>query len=480
MRSAISRRARRMPLPPVLAGRFASEPKWVDLRAYRDGADRARRALHRSRRRLRRRHPRHAEGGFALAGGAPAAPRAALAWSAAGSLLILAGLAGWQWKVALDNERAAIEQRKLAQEQRDRAERTLAAATETANSLVFDLAREFRDRAGMPRDLVRRILDRAQRAATATRQIRRDARRALAAARPSLLSDLVDTLLALGDTKAALAAAERARAIMEELAAADPGNTQWQRDLSVSHTKIGDVLVAAGRREEALAEYRRSLAIREKLAATIPATRSGSATCRSATTGSATCWRRRGDVRRRWRNTARAWPSREARRRRSRQHRVAARPVGQPQQDRRRAGGAGRREEALAAYRRSLAIAEKLAAADPGNTEWQRDLSVSHDRIGDVLVAAGRREEALAAYRRSLAIREKLAAADPGNTEWQRDLSVSHDRIGDVLAARGGRGGAGGLPQEPRDRARRSPPPIPATPSGSATCRSATTRSATC
>ena len=28
-----------MPLPPVLTGRFASEPKWVDLRAYRDGAD---------------------------------------------------------------------------------------------------------------------------------------------------------------------------------------------------------------------------------------------------------------------------------------------------------------------------------------------------------------------------------------------------------------------------------------------------------
>ena len=27
------------PLPPALTGRFASEPKWVDLTAYRDGAD---------------------------------------------------------------------------------------------------------------------------------------------------------------------------------------------------------------------------------------------------------------------------------------------------------------------------------------------------------------------------------------------------------------------------------------------------------
>src|SRR3954447_12235409 len=28
-----------LPLPPALAARFTSEPKWVDLRAYRDGAD---------------------------------------------------------------------------------------------------------------------------------------------------------------------------------------------------------------------------------------------------------------------------------------------------------------------------------------------------------------------------------------------------------------------------------------------------------
>src|SRR3977135_3328587 len=29
------------PRPPVLVGRFLTEPKWVDLRAYRDGADKA-------------------------------------------------------------------------------------------------------------------------------------------------------------------------------------------------------------------------------------------------------------------------------------------------------------------------------------------------------------------------------------------------------------------------------------------------------
>src|SRR5262245_38647375 len=136
----------RMPLPPVLTGRFASEPKWVDLRAYREGAD--------------PREARFIEAGADFAAAIRGMPKEdllsqevrqqrralTLAWSAAGSLLVLAGLAGWQWTVAL--------------QQRDRAERALAAATKTANSLVLDLASEFSDRTGMPADLVRRILER--------------------------------------------------------------------------------------------------------------------------------------------------------------------------------------------------------------------------------------------------------------------------------------------------------------------------------
>ena len=53
---------------------------------------------------------------------------------------------------------------------------------------------------------------------------------------------------------------------------------------------------------------------------------------------------------------------------------------------------AGQREQALAAYRESLAIGEKLAA-DPGNAEWQRDLSISLERIGAVALKTGKRAE---------------------------------------------------------------------------------------
>ena len=70
------------------------------------------------------------------------------------------------------------------------------------------------------------------------------------------------------------------------------------------------------------------------------------------------------------------------------------------------------------AQKLTLAIAERLAKADPGNAGWQRDLSVSHERIGEVQQAQGDLAAALTSYQASLAIAERLAKADPGNAGW--------------------------------------------------------------
>jgi tetratricopeptide (TPR) repeat protein len=94
------------------------------------------------------------------------------------------------------------------------------------------------------------------------------------------------------------------------------------------------------------------------------------------------------------------------------------------------------------AYQAGLDIAIRLAAADPANTLWQSDLSVSHDRLGDVAVAAGDLARARDAYQAGLDLRVRLTAADPAAARWQRDLSVSHDRLGDVAAAAGDLAGA--------------------------------------
>ena len=85
-------------------------------------------------------------------------------------------------------------------------------------------------------------------------------------------------------------ALQRHPSAIQARAAADPANTEWQRDLSVSHNKLGDLAIAAGDLTAARTAYHAGLDIRQRLAAADPANTDGSATCPSATTSSAT-WR---------------------------------------------------------------------------------------------------------------------------------------------------------------------------------------------
>jgi tetratricopeptide (TPR) repeat protein len=85
----------------------------------------------------------------------------------------------------------------------------------------------------------------------------------------------------------------------------------------------------------------------------------------------------------------------------------------------------GNRPTALDHYERGQALVQALAARDPNNAEWQRDLSVSYDRVGDISAARGDRDGALKAYKDGLEIAKALAARDPNNVEWQTDLVVS-------------------------------------------------------
>ncbi len=94
---------------------------------------------------------------------------------------------------------------------------------------------------------------------------------------------------------------------------------------------------------------------------------------------------------------------------------------------------------ALTSYQASDAIRGRLATADPGNAGWQRDLSVSHNRIGDVQRAQGDLVAALTSYQASHDLFERVAAADPGNAGWQRDLALSFGRVAIAEAGQGAR-----------------------------------------
>ncbi len=96
----------------------------------------------------------------------------------------------------------------------------------------------------------------------------------------------------------------------------------------------------------------------------------------------------------------------------------------------------------LASYHTALAIREKLLAADPKNTDLERDANGVRDRIGDVLSQTGDSAGALAQFRNVQAVRQRLASLHPDDLKLRRDLGVSHLKIGDQLTRAGDRPGA--------------------------------------
>ena len=81
----------------------------------------------------------------------------------------------------------------------------------------------------------------------------------------------------------------------------------------------------------------------------------------------------------------------------------------------------------LAELLKPISAGTKIALSsppDPGNAEWQRDLSVSWESSA-TCVGPRATYRAPQAFTEAKNIADKLAAADPGNAEWQRDLSVS-------------------------------------------------------
>jgi tetratricopeptide (TPR) repeat protein len=344
--------------------------------------------------------------------------------------LALAGLAYWQRGIA-------IEQQRIADEQRKRAEATLAAATKTANSLVFDLAQRFRDATGVPAQLVKDILERAralQDALIKSGQVTPGLRHSESTA----LSEVAASLLEVGDTVGALTAAEQARQIDAELVAGNPESADYQHSLSVSYDNVGNVQAAQGDLPAALNSYQASIAICERFAKSNP--------------GNA-IWQRElsvsydniGDVQTAQGNLVAALRSYQASFKIAealaksnpgnaawqRDLSVAYNNVGDVQRAQRDFGAA------LASYQAGLAVMDRVARSDPGNAGWQRDLSVSYDKVGNAQLEQRNPAAALTSYQASLAISDRLEKSDPRNADWQRDLAISYAKVGDAQSAQG-------------------------------------------
>ena len=193
-----------------------------------------------------------------------------------------------------------------------------------------------------------------------------------------------------GESDKALEAYRTVLKIAERLSIKDPGDSNWQGELSLCHRRIGEACEALGDSAQALAEFQKSLDSAQSLAARAP---------------SDTRWREQllasqlkiGDVR---------WAQAE-------------------------------RIKALDAYQAAVETAEELVKADTNNAGWQRNLCVSCNRQGALLLEQAGADKALGPCNRGLGIAQQFAAKDPGDVQWQSDLGVSHLNIGDVSLTRG-------------------------------------------
>lgn len=425
------------PLPPILKGRFANEPRWVDLRAFRKTVNQRDSAFV------------EAAANFAAAIQGIAKQdllsqevhqqRRALhlAWSAAGTLAILIALTGWQWWEADSAKRAAQKAEQLAEIQRDRAERNFSIAKEAADRVVFQIAQGLRDVQGMRVESIRKILDTARTIIDELVQAAPDDLE-LQRSRYVMLTEFAETYASAGDLTRAKETAQESLEIARKLVAADPDNLGRQHDLSISLQKLGDAYFAAGDFSEGLALYEQSLAIRRKLVSSDPGD---------------SRWQRDlgvslakvGDIQLATGDFAGAVASFDEAVSLIRKLVASDPSVVSWQRDLSvslvKLGDASlaRRDPktAVAAYEESLAIARRLAADDPGNLGWQHALSVSLNKIGDLRIRAKDYAGALVVYEESLAIRRRLVASDPTNTGWLRGLSVSLEKIGSARLAAG-------------------------------------------
>ncbi|MBL1421168.1 MAG: hypothetical protein COC24_011725 [Alphaproteobacteria bacterium] len=97
----------------------------------------------------------------------------------------------------------------------------------------------------------------------------------------------------------------------------------------------------------------------------------------------------------------------------------------------------GQLADALIHYETSQSIRKDLMKSEPRNMDLQRDLSVSYNKIADILAEQGQLADALTHYETSRSIRKDLAKSDASNMGLQRDLSVSYDNIADILTRQG-------------------------------------------
>ena len=271
---------------------------------------------------------------------------------------------------------ATTRQARMAEQQRQRAERRFGEVRALANSFLFEFHDAIKDLPGSTpaRELVvRRALQHLDSLAGES-QGEASLQSELASAYDKV-GDVQGELGAanLGQSQAALQSYGKALQLREAVAAARPTSLEAERDLAMARKKVATLRLAAGDWAGAAALFEQVLAFHSSVAARQP----GEAGPEADQAGS--------DV-----------------------NLGIARGLG------------GQIAEGLAHCERGLGVLERLAAADPSNVQLKNKVGVGNIWVGNLAGAsAAGRPRALEAFRRSVALYEGLSAAEPANAFWR-------------------------------------------------------------
>ena len=393
------------PLPPNLKGRLKHEPRWIDVREFRNpGAD----------------ADKLVAAAADLASAIHGIPKEdllsqeltqqrrakSLAWSAAACLLVLTCAAVWEWRQAVV--------------QRNRAENNLSAALEGARDTIIKVGAELRQTVGVPLATVDNIL-------TIESELVDELRKsnpnniALRRAEAFVLREQSQDLAAAGKGEAALKAALQSDKMLQAMSNAHSGDDDFQREVSMSANRVGEAYAKLGQPNEALQSFQRALGIRRQLAERDNSTQ--------AKRDLVVAYERVGDGELALKHREDAYKMYKE----SLQIRQALATADPRDPDRQEDLAAGydriaQFSDGAAAidwYDKSIAIRRELVQRDSSKASWQASLASALDAKGSTLADLGRCPEALSPLQEGLTMRQYLADKNRDVIRNQRVLAFS-------------------------------------------------------
>jgi non-specific serine/threonine protein kinase/serine/threonine-protein kinase len=341
----------------------------------------------------------------------------------------------------------AVWQARVAEAERDRAERRFADVRQLATAFLFEFHDAIKDVDGSTRArqlLVNKAtehLDRLAAEAERDPQLQRE----LATAYQQL-GEIQGGVLGqphLGDSAGAMVSQRKALTMREALAGSRPMDPQLRKELAASYARIGELLLNTGDVAGAIANQRKTLAIQQAIAAADPENVDHRLELVRGLRNLFVFLATYGDYTAADESLLQAvsmgeelFASQPADARIRRELVLGHRYVGDEMWLR------GQPDKAWESYRRSLALAEEWMRTDPANRDARRGVYVAHYQIGMMWAQYGNPPAALEHQRRGVALAQESLDRDPSNAQVRRDVALGISYIADAQAAAGDSAGA--------------------------------------